>query len=378
MNGGNDHDHINSVAWADDRFLSHALTAIMAISVAQLAVHLGAAVQGEGSGMLTRAASLARATAECLSFLAAARYRAQLPQTRAGAVILAAADAPHCPVPALIVANPQLAFARALEILYPPPRPPAGVHATAVVAASARIDPSATVGPLCVIEDEVEIGPRTILGPGCIVQAGARIGADSHLVARVTICAGSIIGARVLLHPGAVIGRAGFGFARDGERWVRIPQVGRVRLGDDVEVGVNSTVDRGTLDDTLIGDGVKIDSLVHIGHNVTIGDHTAMAACSGISGSTRIGRNCTFAGAVGVAGHLDIGDAVHFTGMAMVTRSHLQPGVYSSGIPALPNAAWRRNVVRFRQLDQLVQRLKRLEHRVDQTSDDPAETPQEC
>ena len=209
------------------------------------------------------------------------------------------------------------------------------------------------------------------------MQAGARIGADSHLVARVTICADSIVGARVLLHPGAVIGREGFGFARDGNRWVRIPQVGRACLGDDVEIGANSTVDRGALDDTRIGDGVKIDNLVHIAHNVTVGDNTAMAACSGISGSTRIGRDCTFAGAVGVAGHLDIGDAVHFTGMTMVTRSHPHPGVYSSGIPALPNAEWRRNAVRFRQLDELARRVKQLERRADRTLDDPLITQKE-
>jgi len=178
------------------------------------------------------------------------------------------------------------------------------------------------------------------------------------------VCENSVIGERALLHPGAVIGREGFGFARDGERWVRMRQIGRAVLGDDVEIGVNSAVDRGAIEDTCIGDGVKVDSLVQIGHNVSVGDNTAMAACSGISGSTRIGRNCTLAGAVGMAGHLTITDNVHFSGMAMVTRSFRRAGVYSSGIPAMPAADWRRQVARFRQLDDMARRLKRLEERL--------------
>jgi UDP-3-O-[3-hydroxymyristoyl] glucosamine N-acyltransferase len=191
-----------------------------------------------------------------------------------------------------------------------------------------------------------------------------RIAEDSRLVARVTLCERTRVGKRALLHPGAVIGRSGFGFAKDGERWVRIPQVGRAVLGDDVEVGANTTVDRGAIDDTVIGDGVKLDNHIQIGHNVHIGENTAMAANTGISGSTHIGRSCTIAGAVGVAGHLTIGDHVHFTGMAMVTRSFPESGSYSSGIPAMPSGEWRRNVARFRHLDELSRRLKKLEERV--------------
>jgi UDP-3-O-[3-hydroxymyristoyl] glucosamine N-acyltransferase len=172
------------------------------------------------------------------------------------------------------------------------------------------------------------------------------------------------VGKRALLHPGAVIGRSGFGFAKDGERWVRIPQVGRAVVGDDVEIGANTTVDRGAIDDTIIGDGVKLDNQIQIGHNVRIGANTAMAANTGISGSTEIGRNCTIAGAVGMAGHLTIGDHVHFPGMALVTRSFPEPGSYSSGIPAMPSGEWRRNVARFRHLDELSRRLKQLEERV--------------
>jgi UDP-3-O-[3-hydroxymyristoyl] glucosamine N-acyltransferase len=275
----------------------------------------------------------------------------------------------HCadaPCTCLVTENPLLAFATAVTLLHPRSRPPAGRHPSAVIADDARIDPSASIGPLCVIESGVVIGAEVEIGPGCIVQQGVVIGAGSRLVASVTVCAGCLLGERVLLHPGAVIGREGFGFAKDGERWVRIPQIGRVRLGNDVEIGTNTAIDRGAIADTVIADGVKIDNLIQVGHNVHIGENTAMAACSGISGSTRIGRNCTIAGAVGMAGHLTIGDDVHFTGMAMVTRSFEAPGLYSSGIPAMANADWRRNVARFRHLDDLAKRLHRLEEQVEQ------------
>jgi UDP-3-O-[3-hydroxymyristoyl] glucosamine N-acyltransferase len=214
---------------------------------------------------------------------------------------------------------------------------------------------------MVVVEDGAEIGPRVFVGPGCIVGAECQVGEESRLVARVILCPGTQIGKRALIQPGAVIGRDGFGFAKDGDRWERMPQLGRVRLGDDVEIGANTCVDRGALEDTVIADGVKLDNLIQIGHNCRIGENTAMAACSGISGSTQIGRNCTIAGAVGMAGHLEIGDDVHFTGMAMVTRSFLDAGVYSSGVPAMPNAEWRRNAARYRHLDELAKRVKQME-----------------
>ncbi len=280
-------------------------------------------------------------------------------------MIVSTECAPEAPVPVLISENPYLTFARAAELLHPRPPVVGGVHPSAVVAPSARIDPSAWVGPLSVIEDGVVIGRGVFIGPSCVIGTGCSVGAQSRLVARVTLCEGTRVGRRVLLHPGCVIGREGFGFAKDGNRWVRIPQIGRTQLGDDVEIGANTTVDRGAIDDTLIADGVKIDNLIQIGHNVEIGENTAMAACSGISGSTRVGRNCTIGGSVGMAGHLQIGDDVHFTGMAMVTRSLSDAGVYSSGIPAMPNAEWRRVVARIRQLDEMARRLKRLEDQLE-------------
>jgi UDP-3-O-[3-hydroxymyristoyl] glucosamine N-acyltransferase len=323
------------------------------------------AAPGPGADVeLTEVCALGQGTDKGLSFVSSEKYREALRTTRAAAVILSPALATDAPCACLLSENPTLAFARAAEVLHPRAAAPTGVHPSAVVAESAKIDASASIGPLCVIEDQVVIDAEVEIGPGCIIQRGSRIGEGSRLVAAVTVCARSLIGRRVLLHPGAVIGREGFGFARDGARWVRIPQLGRVRLGDDVEVGSNSAVDRGAIGETIVGDGVKIDNLIQIGHNVEIGEHTAMAACSGISGSTRIGRHCTIAGAVGMAGHLEIGDNVHFTGMAMVTRSFEQSGVYSSGIPAMPSADWRRNVARFRHLDEMAKRLKQLEAQV--------------
>lgn len=336
----------------------------MAIPLAELAALIGAELKGDGGTVVTRVATLERATPECLSFLGDRRLVDRLPETGAGAVLLRAENVASCPAAALVTENPYLAFARAIELLHPRPTVIAGCHPSSVVDPGARVHPSAAVGPLCVIEDGVEVGERAQIGPGCILLAGSRVGPESRLVARVVLCQGSVVGARALLHPGAVIGREGFGFAKDGPRWVRIPQIGRAVLGDDVDIGVNSAVDRGAIEDTLIGNGVKIDSLVQIGHNVQVGENTAMAACSGIAGSTRIGRRCTLAGAVGMAGHLSIADDVHFTGMAMVTRSFAKAGVYSSGIPAMQSADWKRQVARFRQLDQLTKRLRQLEARV--------------
>jgi UDP-3-O-[3-hydroxymyristoyl] glucosamine N-acyltransferase len=334
----------------------------------QIAAQLGEPYRGDPRTRVTRIADLRKADADCLSFLGDRKYRNMLAHTGAGIVILDAADADASPVPVVISPNPYLSFARAARLLFPQRPFSGGMHPTAVVDPSAQIDDSAWIGPTVVVEAGARIGPRVFVGPGSIVGEGVCIGEDSRLVARVTLCRGTLIGKRALLQPGAVIGRAGFGYAKDGERWVRIPQVGRAVLGDDVEIGANTTVDRGAIGDTVIGDGVKLDNHIQIGHNVQVGENTAMAAMTGISGSTRIGRNCTISGAVGMAGHLTIGDHVHFTGQAMVTRSFPVAGSYSSGIPAMPSAEWRRNAARFRQLDELSRRLKQLEARVAQMS----------
>jgi UDP-3-O-[3-hydroxymyristoyl] glucosamine N-acyltransferase len=285
-----------------------------------------------------------------LSFLANTRYRRQLKVTQATAVVVTEADAAICPVAALIDSNPYLAYARIALLLYPESAVEPGVHAAAVVAAGARVAASASIGPLSVIEDDVDIGERVQIGPGCIVQRGARIGADSHLVTRVNLYAGVMIGERCILHAGVVVGADGFGFAPDAGTWAKVPQVGSVRIGDDVEIGANTTIDRGAIDDTVVENGVKLDNQIQVGHNVVIGEHTAIAACTGISGSTVIGKRCLIGGMVGFAGHLTIADDVSITGCSLVSASIHNAGTYSSGMPTVEAYRWRRMVAHLRRL----------------------------
>ena len=334
----------------------------MGLTLGELARQLGAELRGDASLRISGVATLQHAGAGELSFLANPRYRRHLATTGAGAVVLAEADAPACPVAALVAANPYACYARAARLLYPEPAPLPGVHPSAVVEGGARIDPSASIGPHAVIEAGADIGPRVRVGPRCVIGAGVRIGADSRLLASVTVLAAARIGERVVLHPGVVIGSDGFGMAWADGRWEQVPQLGSVRIGDDVDIGANTTVDRGALEDTVIEQGVKIDNQVQVAHNVVIGAHTAIAGCVGISGSARIGSHCTLAGGVGIVGHLEICDHVHITGMSMVTRSISQPGTYSAGTPLMPNAQWRRNAVSMKHLEELARRVRVLEN----------------
>jgi UDP-3-O-[3-hydroxymyristoyl] glucosamine N-acyltransferase len=317
-----------------------------------LAVKFGLGLRGEPDAKVWRVATLTHADAGAVSFLANPKYRRHLQSTRATAVLVSEENAAACPVAALIDPNPYLAYARIAQLLHPSAAFAAGVHPSAVVAPGARIAASAGVGPLAVIEEDVEIGERVLIGPGCVLQKGARIGADSRLVARVMVCVEVRIGQRCVLHPGVVIGSDGFGFAPDSGTWVKVPQLGTVRIGDDVEIGANTTIDRGAIDDTVVENGVKLDNQIQVGHNVIIGEHTAVAGCVGISGSVTIGRRCMIGGAVGVAGHLTIADDVMVTGFTMVSASIRQAGSYSSGIPAEETRRWRRMLARFRRLDQ--------------------------
>ena len=320
-------------------------------TLGELAVRFGLKLRGEPSLTVRGVATISHATAGTVSFLANSRYRRQLAATQATAVVVSPDDEALCPVAALIDSNPYLAYARIAALMHPQATPPAGIHPTAVVAANARVAISASVGPLAVIEDDVMIGERVRIGPGCIVQQGASIGADSVLVSRVNVYAGVRLGQRCILHAGCVVGADGLGFAPDRGAWVKVPQVGSVRVGDDVEIGANTTIDRGAIDDTVVEDGVKLDNQIQVGHNVTIGAHTIIAACTGISGSTVIGKRCMIAGMVGFAGHLTIADDVVVTGLSMVSASIKQAGSYSSGMPAIETRVWRRLVARFRRLD---------------------------
>lgn len=333
----------------------------VSVTLRELAERLGGEIHGDGNCVISSVAPLQNAAPGAISFLAGSRFRKYLAATRASAVILAREDLADCPVSALVSDKPHLTYARVAALLYPAPTGKHGVHQTAWVDASCSIHDTAWVGPHSVVEAGAMLGPRVQIGPGCVIGEGVSIGEGSRLVANVTVCSGTYIGMRALIHPGAVIGGDGFGLANDGGVWVKVPQLGKVRIGDDVEIGANTTIDRGALEDTVLEDGVKLDNQIQVGHNVRIGAHTAIAACTGISGSTKIGKHCTIAGGVGIAGHLEIADNVHITGMSMVTKSVPDPGAYSSGIPLQPNHLWHRSVVRFKQLDELVRRVKTLE-----------------
>jgi UDP-3-O-[3-hydroxymyristoyl] glucosamine N-acyltransferase len=296
-----------------------------------------------------------------VGFVASAAYREALRKTALGAVVLDPALAAECPTAVLVHRNPHATFARIATLLHPVADLTPGIDASARVHPSAQVDPTAQVGPFAVIGAGALIGRSSLIGPQCIVGDGVVVGADTRLLARVTLCSGTRIGARCILHPGAVVGADGFGNARDGEGWVKVPQVGGVLIGDDVEIGANTTVDRGALGDTVIEEGVRLDNQIQVAHNVSIGAHTAIAACTGIAGSTRIGRRCMIGGGTGIGGQLVLGDDIIITGFGMVTRSIDKPGLYSSVIPVEEARLWRRIVGRIKRLDLLAARVRKLE-----------------
>ena len=324
-------------------------------------MRFGCELRGDPGVLVEHVATLAGADERSLAFLANPRYKAQLTQTKAAVVVLDTAAASDCPTAALICANPYVTYARIAAVLHARPKAPAGVHPSAVVASSARIDPTASVAAQCVIGERVVIGPRTVVGPQTVLEDDVTLSEDIYLSARITLCHGVEIGARTVIQPGAVIGGDGFGFAPERGRWIKVPQVGSVKVGPDVEIGANTTIDRGAVGDTVIEEGVKLDNLIMIAHNVRVGAHTVIAALTGISGSTVIGKNCQIAGEVAIGGHLTITDGVVFTGTTMVSHSVSEPGVYSSGMPLEKANVWRRMVARFKRLDRLEARVKKLE-----------------
>ena len=338
----------------------------MGYSLRDIAEKLGATVHGDENCRIDRVATLADAGPGSISFLANRRYRRQLLGTRASAVILEEEFLSSCPVTALVVSNPYLGYARAATMLAPVPPTRHGIHSTAYVSEGATVDPSAYIGPQAVVEDDARVGARSYIGPGCVIDRGASIGADCVLRANVTLCHGVSVGDRALIHPGVVIGADGFGIANDNGVWVKVPQVGAVKIGDDVEIGANTTIDRGAIADTVIEQGVKLDNLIQIGHNVHIGAHTAIAAGVAIGGSASIGKRCTIGGAASIAGHLEIADDVHLTATSAVPNSIAEAGIYSSGMPIQDNRSWRRNISRLRQLDDMAKRLRKLEKKLDE------------
>ena len=333
-------------------------------TLAELAVRLQVELRGDPATRIGSLATLGSAGPGQLSFLANPLYRAQLASTSAAAVIVHPDLAAESPCPCLLSPNPYLTYARVTHWFDRRPRVPAGVHPSALVAPDVvmgegcRIGPNVVLGEGCVLGDGVELGAGTVIG------ANSRIGADCLFHANVTLYHGITVGDRCVLHSGVIIGADGFGFASEKGNWYKIAQLGGVRIGNDVEVGASTTIDRGALQDTLIGDGVILDNQIQIAHNVEIGEGTAIAGCTGIAGSTRIGRYCTIAGAVGIAGHIEIADRVHITMRSAITKSISEPGSYSSGTAMSATADWRKNAARFRHLDEMARKIKVLEDRI--------------
>jgi UDP-3-O-[3-hydroxymyristoyl] glucosamine N-acyltransferase len=331
----------------------------------EIAARLGGTVIGDPDAAVNRVATLENARAGAIAFLANERYLPQLKSTRATAVILAPRWQDATELPRIVCDNPYAFFARVSALLNPARPATPGIHPSAVVDATARIDPSAEVGPLVTVGANAVVGAGCIIGPGCLLGDGVKLGEATRLHANVTIYHDCVIGSRVILHSGVVIGADGFGIAFAEDRWIKVPQIGRVVIGDDVEIGANTTVDRGAIEDTVIEEGVKLDNLIQVAHNVRIGAHTAVAACAGIAGSAKIGRFCRIGGSSGIAGHITIADHVEISAHTLITKSIDRPGTYSGAYPFDANREWRRNAAHLRHLADLADRIRALERKIE-------------
>jgi UDP-3-O-[3-hydroxymyristoyl] glucosamine N-acyltransferase len=319
-------------------------------------------LRGDGDHLITGVGTLRNGGPGQLSFLANRAYRKELPATRAGAVVLSAADADACPTNALVADDPYLAFARIANLFDPRPAPEPGVHPTAVVAESARLGQGVSIGPHAVIGDGCELGDGCAVGPGTVLEANCTLGESCRLYANVSLGFGVALGRRVIVHPGAVIGADGFGIAFAGDHWEKVPQLGSVEIGDDCEIGANTCIDRGAVENTVLEEDVRLDNHVQIAHNVRIGAHTALAGRAGVAGSTRIGRYCLLGGAVGVNGHIEIADRTTVSAGSVVFRSVTEAGTsWSSQTQAMPIRDWQKNYARLMKLDELARTVKKLE-----------------
>lgn len=330
----------------------------------ELAHMLQVELRGDPNSVISGINTLSKATPSHVSFLSNSRYRHMLNKTKAGAVILSFNDLDHCHVNALVTKNPYLAYAKAAALFHKSTAVNAGIHPSAVIEQGCQIHPSATIGPHAVIQSGTVIEENVVIGPGCSIGADCRIGSGSCFYPNVTIYHDVQIGKRVIIHSSAVIGSDGFGYAKDGYVWHKIPQIGSVQIHDDVEIGSNTTIDRGALDDTIIEEGVKLDNQIQIGHNVRIGAHTAIAGCVGIAGSTTIGKRCAIGGGVGIIGHLTITDDVYITAGSGIGKSIERAGVYSSSIDAQPATIWKKTLVRIHQLDAMSRKVRDLEKKL--------------
>ncbi len=336
------------------------------IRLADLAQQLDAQLHGDGELVITGIASMHSAHSEQITFLSNSRYREQLATCNAGAVVLTEADLPFCQSAALVVKNPYLTYARMAQILDSTPAPAQDIAPSAVISPEAKIGAGVAVGANAVIESGVELGDGVIIGAGCFIGKQAKIGAGTRIWANVSIYHRVVIGKKCLIQSNAVIGADGFGYANDRGNWVKIPQLGTVIIGDSVEIGACTTIDRGALDDTQIGNGVIIDNQCQIAHNVVIGDNTAVAGGVIMAGSLKIGRYCQIGGASVINGHMEICDKAVVTGMGMVMRPITEPGVYSSGIPLQANKVWRKTAALVMNIDEMNKRLKAVERKIEE------------
>ncbi len=333
----------------------------MAYTLAEIAAQLGGRVLGDGSVRIQQVATLEKAQAQHIGFLANRKYQSQLATTQAGALILGEADADASDKPRIITEDPYVYFARLSAFLNPEPQYPVGVQPGAYVAASATVHPSASIAATAVVEEGAVIGAHCVIEAGCFIGAQAVLGEHVHLYPRVVVYHHCVLGNRLIVHSGAVIGSDGFGIAMEEGRWRKIPQIGRVVIGDDVEIGANTTIDRGALDDTVIEEGVKLDNQIQIAHNVRVGAHTAIAGCVGIAGSAVIGKYCRIGGSAGILGHLQIADHVEIAAFSLIGKSIRQAGSYAAIYPFSTSEEWRKNAVHLRHLDTLAQKVKQLE-----------------
>lgn len=332
--------------------------------LSDVVAQLGGRVQGDGEVCITQVATLENARPDQISFLSNSKYRGQLADTRAGAIILGEADAHATVLPCIVSDNPYAYFAKVSALFNPPPRFGSGVHPSAIIDVTAKISDSASIGQNVVIEAGASVAADSVIGAGCYIGANVIVGNKVRLYPRVTIYHDCVLGNNLIVHAGVVIGADGFGIAMDKERWVKVPQIGRVVIGDDVEIGANTTIDRGALDDTVIEEGVKLDNQIQVAHNVRIGAHTAIAGCVGIAGSAIIGRHCLIGGGARILGHLQLADHVEIAANTLVGKSIREAGAYAAIYPFSKAEDWRKNAVHLRHLDALSQRVKKLEQEI--------------
>ena len=332
----------------------------MAYQLSELATRTGSKLEGDDC-QIESIAEISSAGSGAIAFISNPAYTEHLSTTGASALIIKAELLDKCPVPALVTENPRLVYAKVANLLYPPRKPETGVSPNAVVSSLASVDKTASIAAGAVISAGVSIGAGSQIGAGCVIENDVVIGSNTRISANVTVGYGCQIGDDCIIHSGVVLGTDGFGFIKDGDTYLKIPQIGNVVIGNNVEIGANTTIDRGALENTIIGNGVKLDNQIQIAHGVSIGDNTVISSSTAIAGSTHIGRGCLIGGLVGIVEHLNIADNVVITGRTMVTRSITQSGSYSSSTPMDTTENWRKNSARFRRLDELARRVANLE-----------------